>query len=54
MGEYNVAGEAREIKRLLEKLGVKVHTVLTGDTRFFGDRATFPGSSESPFLRFNR
>ncbi|OAQ21100.1 nitrogenase component 1 [Thermosulfurimonas dismutans] len=34
IGEYNVAGEAREIKRLLEKLGVKVHTVLTGDTRF--------------------
>ncbi|HFC98248.1 MAG TPA: nitrogenase [Thermosulfurimonas dismutans] len=32
VGEYNVAGEAREIRRLLEKLGVRVHTVLTGDT----------------------
>lgn len=32
LGEYNVAGEARVIKGLLEGLGVKVHTVLTGET----------------------
>ncbi len=32
IGEYNVAGEAREIRRLLAALGVEVHTVLTGDT----------------------
>lgn len=32
VGEYNVAGEAREIIRLLSALGLKVHTVLTGDT----------------------
>ena len=34
IGEYNVAGETRETKRLLEELGVEVHTVLTGETRF--------------------
>ncbi len=34
IGEYNVAGEAQEIKRLLHRLGVRVHTVLTGETSF--------------------
>ncbi|NPB09672.1 MAG: nitrogenase [Thermodesulfobacteria bacterium] len=33
VGEYNVAGEAEEIVRLLAALGVRVHTVLTGKTR---------------------
>ncbi len=32
VGEYNVAGETRVIKRLLTALGVEVHTALTGET----------------------
>ncbi len=32
VGEYNVAGETSVIKDLLSILGIKVHTVITGDT----------------------
>ncbi len=32
IGEYNVAGEALAIKALLKRLGIRVHTAITGDT----------------------
>ncbi len=32
IGEYNVAGETQVIKALLSELGIRVNTVLTGDT----------------------
>ncbi|NPA39760.1 MAG: oxalate:formate antiporter [Thermodesulfobacteria bacterium] len=34
IGDYNVGGETKVIKNLLSKIGIKVHTVLTGDTKW--------------------
>ena len=34
LGEYNVAGELAEIRRLLARIGVRLLTTITGDARF--------------------